>query len=245
MLSKHEVGHQFLPQRVEPVLNLYLHWRPRWAGCGGSDTFADFRGVGIAVSPLPVHARLEEFDSIEVEQHVVQHAAGQEDVVDALRFFVETRGFQDPEPTLEGVKKALRVLVNALVVTLVSQFCLGSRDLHGALQAPPLQLTGVRADKGGELLLGTPWAAIPPYDVVSKRFHVFVWCDRSRTACSYLLRPRTFWAGVETGTKATFPGLQRLRRGATLPSIPQTSSTRPNARAGLSVKLSVLTRFQP
>lgn len=85
MLSKHDVGHQLLPQRVEPVFDLDLHWRSRWAGCGENDTFADvLGGVETAVSPLPVHARLEEFDSIEVVKHVVQYAAGQEDVVDAI-----------------------------------------------------------------------------------------------------------------------------------------------------------------
>lgn len=78
----------------------------------------------------------------------MQYAAGQEDVVDALWFLVEARGFQDPESTFKGLKKVLRVLMNALVVMLVSQVRLGSWDLHGALQAPPLRLAGVRTGRG-------------------------------------------------------------------------------------------------
>ncbi|CAB1111986.1 unnamed protein product [Ectocarpus sp. CCAP 1310/34] len=71
-------------------------------------------GVVQASAPHPVDIFLEHVHAVEGVKHVVQDAAGGEDVVDVFLGAVPEAELEDPETSLQDTEEALNVLAHAL-----------------------------------------------------------------------------------------------------------------------------------
>ena len=101
--------------------------------------------VNVALGPGPVDALLKQSDPVESVEHVVQYAAGEEDVVDPLSGAVEERHLQDPEPPLQNPKEAFHVLAHFLLPVPEPLLVRRGWSPRRALKDSPLTRAGQQA----------------------------------------------------------------------------------------------------